>query len=195
MPEAQMSPDLETTVHLLALVRQGDTAARERLISRYLPVLRRWAHGRLPSYARDLAQTDDLVQITLTKGLPHLEKFEVRREGALLAYFRRALLNEIRDQIRRARRRPSSVSLDVEIPDRCPSVVEKMIGKEALERYEAALATLTEEQREAVILKLEFGMTNSEIAVAIGSPNRNAARMVVARALVRIAEAMGEFRP
>jgi len=190
-----MSPDLETTVYLLALVRQGDSAARERLIRRYMPVLTRWARGRLPGSARDLADTDDLVQVTLIRALSHLEDFEVRREGAFLAYLRRALLNAIRDQIRRARRRPIAVPLGTEILDRGPSVVEETIGKEALERYEAALGQLSEEQREAVILKLEFGMTNSEIAAAIGSPSPNAARMIVARALLRVAEVMGEFRP
>lgn len=57
------SPDLESTAELLDLVRRGDPGARERLASRYLQVLHRLAHGRLPSRARDLLDTDDLVQV------------------------------------------------------------------------------------------------------------------------------------
>jgi len=189
-----MSPDLETTGHLLSLVRQGDDGARERLIRRFLPVLTHWARGRLPSYARDLAETDDLVQITLVRSLSHLDGFDARGEGAFLAYLRRALLNAIRDEIRRSRRRPTRQGLDGEIADRGRSPVEDAIGREALERYENALAELSEEQRAAVILKLEFGMTNPELATAMGKPTPNAARMIVARALIRIAEAMDEFR-
>ena len=55
----------ESTATLLSLLRQGDESARERLMARYLPMLRRWAHGRLPQYARDLkepAAYDDIAR-------------------------------------------------------------------------------------------------------------------------------------
>src|SRR5262245_9796365 len=189
-----MSPDLETTADLIALARQGDSAARERLMRRVLPALTRWARGRLPYYARDLAETDDLVQVTLIRALSHLDTIDVKGEGAFLAYLRRVLLNAIRDEIRRWRRHPTRQSLDDGIAGQTRSAVEEAIGNETLEHYEAALGELTEEQREAVILKLEFGMTNPELATAMGKSSPNAARMVVARALVRLAEALGEFR-
>ena len=167
-PPSRTGPDLETTVSLLALVRQGDASARDRLFRRYLPVLTRWARGRLPLYARDLAETDDLVQVTLIRAMNRLNDFEVRREGAFLAYLRRALLNAIRDEIRRSRRTPSREVMSPEIEDQSPSVVEKAIGREGLERYESALSDLPEEQREAVILRLEFGLTHHQIAEALG---------------------------
>ena len=65
-----------------------------------------------------------------------------------------------------------------------------MVGSTLLESYEAALARLTERDREAVILRLEFGYSHAEIAVAIGSPSANAARMTVTRAFIRLAEEM-----
>src|SRR5262245_27122749 len=106
-----MSPDLETTADLIALARQGDSAARERLMRRVFPALTRWARGRLPYYARDLAETDDLVQVTLIRALSHLDTIDVKGEGAFLAYLRRVLLNAIRDEIRRWRRHPTRQSL------------------------------------------------------------------------------------
>jgi RNA polymerase sigma-70 factor (ECF subfamily) len=54
----------EPTVALIRRVRDGDSVARDTLLKRYLPALRRWAHGRLPASARDLSDTDDLVQVT-----------------------------------------------------------------------------------------------------------------------------------
>jgi RNA polymerase sigma-70 factor (ECF subfamily) len=190
----QMAPDLGTTAELLFRIRKGDLAAREALTARYLPILKRWARGRLPAYARDLAQTDDLVQDTLVAALAHLNEFEIRREGAFLAYLRSAFLNRMRDEIRRVQRRPVREALGSEIADHRRSVVEEAVGRETLEHYEAALAELSEEQREAVMLRLEFGYTYPDIANAMGKPTANAARMVVARALVRIVEAMNEFR-
>ena len=48
------TPALETTHQLVDRIREGDHAARERLIRRYLPLLTRWAHGRLPGSARGM---------------------------------------------------------------------------------------------------------------------------------------------
>lgn len=184
-------PNLESTATLLQLVRHGDRPARERLAARYLQVLRRLAHGRLPLRARDLVDTDDLVQVTLVRALDHVEEFEPRHEGAFLAYMRRILLNQIRDEIRRVARRPARSELegDPPAPDRSP--LEEAIGRETVERYEAILDQLKEEQREAIILRLELGFTYQQIAEALGRDSPNAVRMMVTRALVRLGELLG----
>ena len=179
---------METTATLIARIREGDTDARERLFARYLAPLRRWAHGRLPAHCRDLVDTDDLVQITMVKTLDKVRGFEPRWEGAFLAYLRRGLVNQIRDQIRHASRRPEKAELGEEIREEGPSPLEKALGQEALESYEAALVRLPEMQQEAVVMRIELGLTYPEIAAALGSPSPNAARMAVSRALVRLAE-------
>ena len=56
---------LDSTFHLISRARNGDQEAIERLFARHLKPLQRWASGRLPKWARDLADTDDLVQDTL----------------------------------------------------------------------------------------------------------------------------------
>jgi RNA polymerase sigma-70 factor (ECF subfamily) len=181
-------PPLDSTVVLLERIRLGDGAARERLLARYLPILRRWAHGRLPAGARGLADTDDVVQITLVRALNHLGEFEYRHEGAFLGYLRQGVLNAIRQEIRRSRRKPSGEEVDEGVADPAPSAVEQAIGTETLERYEEALMALTPDQREATMLRLEFGLSYPEIAEAMGKGSANAARMLVVRALVHLAE-------
>jgi RNA polymerase sigma factor (sigma-70 family) len=188
-PAAVPPAAIATTAHLLDQARD-DPRAREALCARFLPVLRRWAHGRLPSRARTLADTDDLVQVTLVRALDHLEEFVPRREGAFLAYLRTILLNAMRDEIRRATRRPEHLPLFDDDGTPLPSELERLLGRERLALYERALAEITEGQREAVILRLEFGYTYPEIAAALGKTNAAAARMAVARALVAIARVM-----
>ena len=183
---------LETTAILLAKVRAGDGSARERLLARCLPILKRWAHGRLPPYARNLAETDDLVQVTLLRALDHVSEFEPRREGAFMAYLRQILLNQIRDEIRKARRLPVPGPVDADIQESAPSPLERVMGRDILDTYEAALAKLPATQREAVVLRLEMGYTHQEVADALELPSANAARMMVARALVTLAEVMDE---
>ena len=53
--------ELVSTAALLDRVRAGDPKAKERLVAIYLPLLMRWGSGRLPSYARSPAETQDLV--------------------------------------------------------------------------------------------------------------------------------------
>ena len=182
----------ESTAVLFDRIRQGDEGARQRLFERFLPILRRWAHGRLPGSARGLADTDDLVQITLIRAFNRLGEFEARREGAFLAYLRQILLNSVREELRRATRKPSAASVDEHLVDPAPSVIEQAVGRETLTRYETALAALPEEHREAVILRIEFDYSYPEIAEALGRSSANAARMAVTRALVKLAEAMDD---
>jgi RNA polymerase sigma factor (sigma-70 family) len=180
-----------STESLLARIRGGDANARETLLARYVTGLRRWAHGRLPTAARDLVDTDDLVQSTLYRALAHVEEFDNRGEGAFFAYLRRILLNQIRDEARRAGRRPVHGGLPDDLMGSDPSPLESMIGRERLAQYEAGLARLVPTQQEAVMLRFELGLRYREIAESMGLPSANAARMLVARGVVRLSEEMG----
>lgn len=185
-----LGPSLESTTCLLRQVREGDRQARERLISRCLPLLRRWAHGRLPAAQRDLAETADLVQIAVLRVLDRLEEFAGHGPGSLLAYLRQIVVNEIRDQARAQSIRPRRVVLDADLADSAPGALQHAIDAQALEHYERGLSELSERQRNAVVLRIEFGLSYPEMAVELELPSVDAARMLVARALVRLAKCM-----
>ena len=195
MPESTgpVAPNgLETTVELLAQVRQGDRDALDRLIARCMPPLRRWARGRLPSAARGVLDTQDLVQDTILSSLRHLDHFESRHEGALQAYLRQAVLNRIRDEARRFGRRPTATELTDSQPSDAASPLDIAIGREGVERYEAALQRLRPADREAIIGRLELQYDYQELATILGKPNANAARVAVTRALARLMEQFDE---
>ncbi len=185
-----VSSELESTFLLIEQIRAGDKSALDRLLRRFLPLLTRWASGRLPRGARDLSDTEDLVQETIISALRHIDHIEIRGEGALQAYLRRAVLNRIRDELRRHGRRGLVETLDENVRAKEDSPLEIAIGNEALERYEAALARLSAGDREAVIARIELGQTYAEIASALGKPSTEAARMAVNRALARLARLM-----
>lgn len=186
---------MESTATLLARARAGDPLAKNQLCERFRALLMRWAHGRLPPFARDgITQTDDLVQNTLVRALNSLSGFEPRHEGAFLGYLRTVLLNQIRDQIRRVRRRPEATELDESTADHGRSPLETTIGAELLERYDRALEELPAEHRQAVILRIELGYSYQQVGEALGKPSPNAARLMVTRALVRLARMMDDLR-
>lgn len=180
----------ESTFHLIQRFRNGDKQALEDLFARHLPRLQRWARGRLPRWARDLADTQDLVQDTLLQTFNRIEVFEPEREGALQAYLRQAVMNRIRDEIRRKARRPAQVELEGTEVDQARSPLEDAVGMEEIERYESALARLRPEERESIILRVELGYSYEEVASLLGKPTSGAAHKATKRALVRLAEEM-----
>lgn len=186
--------DLESTAQLIERARTGDKEAVERLVILHLKPLQRWASGRLPRWARDLADTDDLVQETLVQTFKRIELFEARRVGALQAYLRQAVMNRIRDELRRKSRHPATEPLTDQGSDDARSPLELAIGREDVERYERALAALTPGEREAVIGRVEMGYTYQELADALGKPTSEAARKAAERALIRLAEELRRAR-
>jgi RNA polymerase sigma-70 factor (ECF subfamily) len=189
-PEASRSGEAESTFQLIERARAGDQQALERLFALHLKPLQRWARGRLPKWARDLADTDDLVQDTLLQTFKRIEDFEPRRVGALQAYLRQAVLNRIRNELRRKGRQPHATDFDGIEVESLESPLEQAIGREAVERYEAALHRLTADEREAIIARVEMGYSYEELAEALGKPTPDAARKAARRALVRLAEEM-----
>ena len=182
----------ESSLDLVERARSGDADALNALCERYLPRLQRWAHGRLPAWARGALDTQDVVQDTLMNVARHIGSFVPRHEAAFQAFVRQALLNRIRDEIRRVQRRPGLDPLGSGQWHQAnePSPLEQAIGMEALDRYDAALERLRSEDREAIVLSVEFGLSHAAIAESLGKPSAEAARMAVTRALVKLAKKM-----
>jgi RNA polymerase sigma-70 factor (ECF subfamily) len=187
---ATESAGADSTLVLIARARAGDAQALDHLLARHLAPLRRWTRGRLPRWARDLADTDDLVQDTLLNTFRNIDDFDVRGAGALQAYLRQAILNRVRDELRKHKRRPEAADLTGREIDRHSSPVEEAIGREAAERYERALGRLSVIDREAIVGRVEMGYSYDELAEVLDKPTADAARKTAQRALVRLAQEM-----
>jgi RNA polymerase sigma-70 factor (ECF subfamily) len=163
--DGPLSP--EATVDLLDRVKQGDREALDRLLVRLVPMLRRWAHGRLPHSARSTQDTADLVQDTIISAVKKLDGFELRHQGALQAYLRQSVLNRIRDVARYNDRRPGQTEIPAQLADAAASPLEQAIDAENTERYERALQRLPAADREAIIGRLELQYSYDELAVSL----------------------------
>ncbi|MEQ1832659.1 MAG: sigma-70 family RNA polymerase sigma factor [Candidatus Eisenbacteria bacterium] len=178
---------LDSTLALVTRARGGDRAALELIADRYQSALARFAHGRMPVSARSLFDTDDLVQMAVVRTLAHLDHIDATNSGSLLAYLRRAVLNQIRDELRRAQRRALREGMPPERPVADLDPLEQVISREQRERYEEALAQLPAEQQEAFMMRIEMDCSYREIAEALGKPSAEAARMLVRRAIQSLA--------
>lgn len=175
---------------LIARARAGDRDAVSALFARHVPAVRRWARGRLPRWARDIADTTDLVQDAVLQTFRHLDQFESRGQRALQAYLRTAIQNRITDEVRRFNRRPPHEDLNPAYPSEAQSPLTEAIETENQQRYLTALRRLTPEQRELVVGRLELGYGYEQLALLSGRVTANAARVALRRALLRLAEEM-----
>jgi len=178
---------LDSTLALVTRAREGDRLALERLAVRYQAALLRFAHGRIPGSARGLVDTVDIVQVAMVRALARLGTIDTSLPGSLLAYLRCAVLNQIRDEIRRARRRPQAGTLNDQLPAPDPDPLEAVISEQELQRYNLALLQLPADQQEAFLMRIEMSCSYREIADALGRPSAECARSLVRRAIQTMA--------
>ena len=98
------------------------------------------------------------------------------------------MMNLVRDEV--SKKRPVRVEEIPEIADPSPGPSKMVLSAEQRERYEQGLKKLSEEQSQALIMRLEFGYSYAEIAQAFEKPSADAARMMVGRAIQALARAM-----
>lgn len=109
-----------------------------------------------------------------------------------MVYLHTAVMNRIRDQARRAKRRGSQVDVqDAPLDSGAPSPYEQCVAEETRTRYRRALLALSEEERCAVILKLELDYKPTDLARALNKDTPDAARVYTKRAIMKLAREMG----
>jgi RNA polymerase sigma-70 factor (ECF subfamily) len=196
-PASEETRGLLATRDLLPAACAGDVQAREQLFARFTPVLRRFLHARLPPSVRGLLDTDDLVQEVWASALAQLHRLEYRGPGAFWCYLRRIGQNHVAHVVRRSTvqtldlEAAADVSADEDAPAQpthSPEPVRALLEKERLGAFERALECISMPQRQALLMRLELELPYDVIAAECGQPSADAARMVVCRAMAKVAE-------
>ncbi len=121
-----------------------------------------------------------------------LDAVELKRKGALQAYLRQSIQNRIRDELRSFERRGTPNPLDSNSADSGPSPLERALDGEMRGRYLAALHRLRSSEQELIVGRLELGYSYEQLAIVTGRPGAESARVAVRRALLKLAEQMGD---
>jgi RNA polymerase sigma-70 factor (ECF subfamily) len=180
-----------SSTDLIARAKGGDRSALSTLLLRHMPILRRWAHGRLPKWARAFGDTADLVQDAVLNTLRRLDQFEAKGEKALQGYLRLAVQNRIVDVLRRSDLRTRASEVTDDEPDRTqPSPLALAITAQEQERYRTALARLRNEDQTLIVGRLELGYSYDQLSLVVGKSSADAARVALRRSLTRLVEEM-----
>jgi RNA polymerase sigma-70 factor (ECF subfamily) len=163
------------------MVKGGGLATFRQLVEATIPALRRYARA----LTRDADIADDLVQDTLVRALRSEHLFH---GGEVRSWLYTILTNLNRNRLRSLSRRPLLLSIeDNDAPD--------LAGPEAGGRdIERALATLVDEQRNALLLVVLEGLSYREVAEVQGVPIGTVMSRL-ARARVQIKSYLDGERP
>jgi RNA polymerase sigma-70 factor (ECF subfamily) len=132
-------------------------ATFENKVEATIPALRRYARA----LTRDSDIADDLVQDTLVRALRSKSLFH---GGEIRSWLYTILTNINRNRLRSLARRPAFSSLD---DNDAPNLAGPETGGRDIER---ALASLVEEQRNALLLVVLEGLTYRDAAEVQGVP-------------------------
>ena len=148
---------------LLERVRRGDTEGAAELFERYAPALLRFSDRLLSN--RGLAE--EVTQEVFVKVISRAHQYDGRAEVSSWLFAIAA--NACRDRRRRERRAPV-VPIDglPEPVSRGEGVESVLIDGERKNAVRRALAELSEEQREALVLARYHGLPYAEIATVLG---------------------------
>ena len=172
-----MSEPLASSL-LLQKLAKGDKAALADFYDAYAGLV----NGLALRILRDVAEAEDVVQEVFLQAWRQADRYDPRRgspEAWLCTMARTRALDRLR---RRAARRE-------DVPEAAPAPAFVPRNEEAL-AVRKALETLTGDQRRAVELAYYGGMTQSEIAEALGEP-LGTIKTRIRTAMLRLREALG----
>jgi RNA polymerase sigma-70 factor (ECF subfamily) len=148
---------------LARAAQQGDSDAYGQLVMTYAPIARRVAYGVLGNWD----EADDVVQDAALAGWQAIERFDTAR--TFRPWFLRIVSNAALDQLRRRKVRDGD-TLDETIPSRRPGPDLTTERTMLRERIDAAMTTLPERQRIAVMLFDGEGYSHAEVAAVLQVP-------------------------
>jgi len=152
-------------VTLLAGLKQGETEAVRYVVQKYAPALYRFAYHQM----HEAAAAEDLVAEVLARMVKHIDTFVVEQAG-FQAWLFRIARNLIVDYHRARKRRPQ-VSLEERLdlepssePGGYDPRIESVLDQEELRD---ALAKVTDEQREVILLHVIEGWDLPDVALLL----------------------------
>jgi RNA polymerase sigma-70 factor (ECF subfamily) len=198
-----MWPDAQETQALLNQARQGEREAVEQLLGRHREPLRQVVSLRLDPALAGRLDASDIVQDVLLEASRRLEDY-LRDPGMPFHLWLRHIAKDHIIDAHRRHRKAQRRSLDREQPivpsglddsssfefmapfiDHELTPASAAIRQEMQRRLGAAIATLDEEDREVILMRVQEQLTNQEVAAALGM-SEPAAAMRYLRAVRRL---------
>lgn len=153
----------DLSAEMLDAARRGEPAGIEAVYRRYAPAVLGWFRARVGDshLAEDL--TGDAF-VAVIGALPRYVGGPEAFAGWLFTLVRRDFV----DHLRRAGRRPEVPTAEPVHPEHVPDTADEVVLRSESERVRTALAQLSPDQQEVLVLRVVAGLTAQEVAEATG---------------------------
>lgn len=161
----------------------GDRAAYEELFALHADRLLVFIRARMGEGLRSRLEPEDLLQDAYLAAHRRFDEFQYTDEGAFLRWICRIVSNRLHDAADhfKAKKRQA-----VELPRSSPTGPQTALGRvESRYQLEQALAGLSPEHREVILLRYFEGLSAEAIAARMNRTN-GAVRNLLSRALVEL---------
>lgn len=196
--------DLEATTQLVRAAQNGDAAALDALLVRYLPRVRQIVALRMGHRVRQMVEVEDIVQEVLLDLLKGLERVELRSQGSFRNWLARCVEREIIDTRRMETRRKRGGGAVRRFGDLDPTLLTSSIfgadpttpsaharANELAELLEEAILELPEHHRELILLRCVCGMSWAEITAELGLSDRSTVRVAFSKVIRKLEKRVG----
>lgn len=174
----------------------GEGAAFERILAEHLPRLRAFVRLKAGPLVRAREAESDIVQSTCREILARRDRFVHEGDENFRRWLFTTALRKILDKhdFHTAARRDVRRAGDVELLDAYAGLgtpSQFASAREQIERIEAALSTLDDDQREVVVLSRIAGFSRAEVAAEMGRTEASV-RNLLHRALTKLSALLEE---
>jgi len=129
---------------------------------------------------------EDLTEQTFLQAYRHFERARRESNGRPLRPWLIRIAHNLASNYHRDRARRPTATLEAADPVSAPHGTEQVVeGREELRRVMAGLTQLPDDRREALIMRFALGMTNREIARALGRTD-GATKVLIHRAIKQL---------
>lgn len=123
----------------------------------------------------------DLAQEVALRAIAYLPRFKWTHEHSMGALLKQIAINRTRDEVRRIVRRGEHAEVTDALASDAAGPLELAIQRERTARYHQALAGLRNLERRLITARAE-GHSYAAMALSLGLPSADAARMALTRA-------------
>lgn len=194
--------ELEHSLDLVHRAQAGDNDAYEQLFARYFLIVRQIVRRSMgPKLRRELG-SEDVAQEAMVEAIRGLPDFRIPDRESLIALFAAIVRNRMRTNARRTEAQKRDRDREVTLAQLRDSIASGSIdfapaadetlppdavaNAELRLRIQGVLGRLDEQHQEVIRLREYESLSWEEVAERMGSPTANAARMLHARALVKL---------
>jgi RNA polymerase sigma-70 factor (ECF subfamily) len=172
---------------LTRLAAKGDVEAFSALYTRHFDRIYRYVYYK----TGHVLTSEDLTERIFVKAWKAMERYEQRRCG-FLAWLYRIAHNVVIDHYRTQKDTVLLEDLPVtlEVED-AQTPEESLAWQQEVERLQAAVAQLPDEQQQVIILRFVEGLNHADVAAILGK-SEGASRVVQCRALAALHKILSE---